>query len=122
MAKVLVVDDNEGVRMTIRFILEGAGHTVILTDNGKSALEKLEDADAIVTDMLMPEMAGAEFMMRVREKCDKIPILAISGGGNKINMEEALDIARTLADHVLRKPFTQGEFLEAFDFLLKKKQ
>ena len=123
MARILIVDDNEGVRVTLKFILESRGHAAVVAAGGMEALKIMEEKkpDIIITDMLMPEMDGAEFMMRVREKCSEIPIIAVSGGGNKINMEEALDIARMLADRVLRKPFTNEEVVEAIDGLLKKK-
>lgn len=124
MAKILVVDDNDGVRMTLKFILEGVGHKTLLAQNGVEGLAVLgaEPVDMLITDMVMPEMDGSELMMRVREKYNSLPILAISGGGNKINMDEAIEIARTLADRVLKKPVTRAEVLEVVNSLLAEKK
>ena len=126
MARILVVDDSDSVRMTIKMMLMVAKHEMVFGVNGKDGLAILEKEggrfDFIITDMLMPEMDGAEFMMRVREKYEGMPILAVSGGGNKMGMDEAIDIAKTLADRVLKKPFTKAELMEAVDFLEKTKK
>lgn len=64
MAKILIVDDEQSIRMLFQYIFSDAGHTVQLAENGKKALEALSFfvPDFIVLDISMPEMTGPEFI------------------------------------------------------------
>jgi DNA-binding response OmpR family regulator len=81
VAAVLVVEDDRYVQAALRGLLEGAGHQVDLAENGRVALEKLEDrpADLLITDILMPEKEGLETIREARARWPWIKIIAISG-------------------------------------------
>jgi CheY-like chemotaxis protein len=83
MAHILVIDDDPLLRQLITHALEEAGHTVLRCENGRKAIAHLEhdDADLLITDVIMPEMDGIETVRAVRRLRPALPILAISGGG-----------------------------------------
>jgi len=111
MARVLVADDEAGVRGYLRTVLERGGYQVIEAADGKQALEEARAgrADLVITDLVMPEQEGIETIQALRRDIASIGIIAISGafGG------EFLAVARKLgADAVLSKPVS-GEVLLA---------
>jgi CheY-like chemotaxis protein len=78
---VLVVDDDEGVRAVMATALEDDGWTVETAENGKSALETLNEwqPDAIILDLRMPVMDGLTFAQRYREFPEpRAPLILIS--------------------------------------------
>lgn len=119
MHKILVVDDKIDVRICVKAILEDAGYQIDEAENGLEALNKVQNgdynADLIVTDIMMPELDGIEFMTALQIMDRKIPILAISGGGHAMDANEMLNAAGQVANHVLTKPFTPDELLSAIE-------
>lgn len=123
MPLILAVDDEPSVRMTLQLMLAGAGHKVILANNGADALEKFRASerpvDLIVTDILMPKKEGTEFISTVKKESPHTPVLAISGGGNMLSAYDTLAAAKALADEILRKPFTEDDLLPLVNKLLE---
>lgn len=122
MAVVLIIDDDELVRLTVAAALETDGHVAIEAVDGNDALIKLKGAaiDIIVTDILMPNKEGIETISDIRSVDQHIPIIAMSGGGRQNNMNY-LDIAKTLgADATLKKPFGIDEIRNAVTTLLAR--
>jgi CheY-like chemotaxis protein len=80
--KVLLIEDNREILDAVRLTLEFEGFTVITAEDGLTALECLNKhrPDVILTDLMMPEMTGLEFIHQVRRiaNYDLIPIIAIS--------------------------------------------
>ena len=122
MARILVIDDEELARYTIREILDSAGHEVVEADNGVKGVE-LQDAqpfDLIVTDVLMPEKEGIETILDVLQDHPRQKIIAISGGGRDRYLGY-LETARRLgASRTLAKPFSKSELLESVDYCLTR--
>jgi CheY-like chemotaxis protein len=81
LAKILVVDDDPAVRMTIRLLLERAGHSVVVAGDGHKGLAAFDvgDFDLVFLDIFMPGMDGLETMRQVHRKRPTIPIVVISG-------------------------------------------
>ena len=81
MAKILVVDDDPAVQMTIRLLLERAGHSVVVAGDGHKGFAAFEvgDFDLLFLDIFMPGMDGLETMRHVQRKQPTIPIVVISG-------------------------------------------
>ena len=81
MAKILVVDDDPAVQLTIRLLLERAGYSVIVASDGEKGLAAFEtaDFDLLFLDIFMPGMDGLETMRIVHRKRPTIPIIVISG-------------------------------------------
>lgn len=121
MSTILLIDDDELIRITVRRILESAGHTVVEAKNGDEGLRLVRTIplDLIITDIIMPEKEGIETILEIRKLNKNIRIIAISGGGRAHTMD-FLPLARRLgADQALRKPFTPDELLEVTDLALK---
>ena len=112
MATILVVEDSPAVRMAIVEVLEGLGHAVTETENGRVAVEQLggKSFDLVVTDVLMPEVDGIEVIKAVRRSHPETKILAISGGAPNLPAGYALKLTEMFsADAVLYKPFMNDE-------------
>lgn len=77
-----------------------------------------QSVDIVITDLLMPERDGLEFITEVRRKFPKVKIIAMSGGGH-IARDSYLRIAKNFGAHVLlEKPFSQSGVLGAIDAVL----
>lgn len=81
MAKILVVDDDPAVQMTIRLLLERAGHSVEVASDGRKgvAVFKNGDFDLLFLDIFMPGMDGIETMRHIHRQRLGVPIIVISG-------------------------------------------
>ena len=75
--KILVVDDEEGLRLLYEEVLKAEGYEVITAGNGKEAIQQLEAGkpDLIILDIVMPVMDGMETLGRIVGKDRKIPII-----------------------------------------------
>lgn len=114
MPLILLADDDDEFRATLREMLERWGHTVIEASNGRVALEILESTavDLLILDIIMPELEGMETLFFIRNKYKALKVLVISGGG-RLSPDEYLQPAVLMgAKAALRKPFT-GEALKS---------
>lgn len=121
MYKILVVDDEELARFTLREILESAGNKVDEARNGQECLQKCAQADydAVVTDIIMPDKEGIETIIDLRRDYPDLKIVAISGGGRTRNMD-FLELASSYgANGVLAKPFSDHQLLDMINGILK---
>jgi CheY-like chemotaxis protein len=113
MATILLIDDEESVRMLFQTALEAAGYRVLTADNGKYGLRLLEheEVDVILVDIFMPEMDGLEVILRLRKSRCASKIIAITG---RAGMKNFFDIAKHMGAHdTLMKPFSLQELLDA---------
>ena len=81
MAKILVVDDDPAVQLTIRLLLERAGHHVEVAGDGFRGLAAFETGgfDLLFLDLFMPGMDGLEAMRHILRQQPAVPIIVISG-------------------------------------------
>jgi CheY-like chemotaxis protein len=117
---ILVVDDEPGIRELLCMMLEAAGHTVVAAEDGIQAPKILasQPVQVVITDLLMPERDGLEFISEVRKKFPAVKIIAMSGGGH-IARDSYLRIAKNLGAHILlEKPFSQSGVLGAIEAVL----
>jgi CheY-like chemotaxis protein len=79
--QILVVDDEEGIRSSLRLLLMTVGYDVAVAENGIKAVSQLSESapDLIVTDLNMPGMSGMELISHVRDRYPSIRIVAMSG-------------------------------------------
>ncbi len=120
MSRILVIDDEEPVRLLLRKMLEQAGHEVDVASGGSSGIElyRQRGADIVITDILMPGMDGIETIRQLRRESPGVRILAISGGG-RIGADHYLCLAGKLgALSELSKPFSRQSLIDEVDTLL----
>lgn len=120
MAHILVIDDEEMARFTVRDMLEAAGHEVTEACDGEEgvALNLVHAFDLVVTDIIMPKKEGVETVIELKQAKPDQKIIAISGGGRTRNMD-FLQLAEQFgADRVLAKPFSEDELLESVNTCL----
>ena len=120
MANILIIDDDPGLRATMRRILERTGHSVRVASDGDMgiSLYRAEPADLVITDLIMPEKEGIETIQELREDFPQVRILAVSGGG-MVDPDGPLTDAELFgADASLAKPFSVDELRDAVDGLL----
>jgi DNA-binding response OmpR family regulator len=114
MYKILLIDDDELVRNTLRMMLAGAGHEVSTAPNGANIEADIARTapDFVITDMLMPGTDGIETIQRIRKINPTVLVIAISGGGRANNMD-VLRFSKSFgADAVLAKPFLPRVLLD----------
>jgi len=118
--RILVIDDDEQMRVLLRQVMEWSGFTVDDAENGRKGMQiqRRQPADLVVTDLIMPEQEGLETISLLKKEFPAVKIVAISGGG-RIGPEAYLPAARELgADLVFSKPFDVKEFVAAVRGLL----
>jgi CheY-like chemotaxis protein len=81
VARILVVDDDAVMQLKIRLLLERAGHSVVVAEDGRKGLAALDSADfdLLLLDIFMPAMDGLETIRLVRQRRPAMPIIAMSG-------------------------------------------
>jgi len=125
MARILLIDDNETFRASVRAMLVHAGHEVIEAGDGREALHRYTEqpVDLIITDMVMPGMNGMETMLEMWRDYPKARFIAISGSAQAFNKEFNLECARAFgALHTFTKPLEREPFLSAVTDALRDDQ
>ena len=103
--RILVVDDDKGVREALSEFLISLGYTVVMAENGEEALKQYRkgEFDVIMADLIMPNMDGMELLRRVRDnKNDEVIFLMITGHPSIGTAVEAINRG---ADDYITKPF-----------------
>jgi CheY-like chemotaxis protein len=120
MAHILLIDDEELVRLTLREMLRGAGHSVAEAGDGRAAIALFEATppDLVITDILMPEQEGLQTIAHMRSLRPRIKIIAMSGGGGPRSHDLFRYATMLGARRALSKPFKKKEFLDAIEKVL----
>jgi two-component system, chemotaxis family, chemotaxis protein CheY len=109
-ATILLVEDDAGIRETLKDVLEDQGYQVVTAHNGQAGLERLREIgkpSLILLDLMMPVMNGEEFLSAVRQNQDlaSIPVVAVSAwpkeamrlrGGTRAFIEKPISLKRLL--------------------------
>jgi two-component system response regulator MprA len=119
MTRVLVVDDEPGVRIALERALRLEAYDVELAADGREALERVATAapDAVVLDVAMPRMDGLEVCRRLRDAGDRTPVLMLTARDAVDDRVAGLDAG---ADDYLVKPFALKELKARLRALLRR--
>ena len=132
MTKVIIIDDEEDIRIVLKEIFVREGFDVAVASNGAEGLNLLreEGADLVITDIIMPGSDGVETAYDIRKEFPKTKIIVMSGGGNVASSGyEPTAITTTAylasaaavgADFTLTKPFDREELIKAARELIAK--
>jgi CheY-like chemotaxis protein len=119
MARILVIEDEELVRLTITHMLEGAGHEVSIAADGEEGLRQFRQntPDLVICDVFMPRKSGIAVLKALREANADVPVIVMSGGSpSPMRGETApvdhLELAQLLgAAGTISKPFRASELI-----------
>ena len=117
-SSVLVVDDEEPVRKFVERVLRDAGYKTAMAGDGLEALEvaaKLDTLDILVTDVMMPQMAGSELARRLRQSQPTLKVLYLTGYADNLFKEK---VTLWEDEAYLDKPCSIKSLLEAVSLLL----
>ena len=101
--RILIVDDDQGTLASLSRAFALEGYTALTAPSATRALEKLDEeaVDAILSDVVMPEMDGLEFLARVRARAPEVPVILMSG---QASVETAVKATRMGALDFVEKP------------------
>ncbi len=111
-ARILVVDDEPGIREAIRMMLVYAGHEVASASSAPEALAIMEKRrfDLVLTDFWMPDMKGDEFAAIIKERDPNQPVVMVTAYAEMLPTSG--DSGRRNIDRLLPKPFTLEELCQ----------
>ena len=120
-AKVLVVDDHNGVLESFKEILRIKDYEVSGFSNGKEAIESMKTAkyDFAFVDLKMPEMDGIEVLKRVKEIDPSVEVIIVTAYASEESFANAITLG---AMEYLRKPFLMGEVYALAERALRKRR
>jgi DNA-binding NtrC family response regulator len=122
MTRILVIDDEEQLRIVLRQMLEKEGYEVEEAPEGAAGLKLLHahPVDVLMTDIFMPGKEGIETIREVRKRYPAVKIIAFSGGGRGGRMEMLVNAKFLGAHRTLTKPFTREELRKAVRAVLEQ--
>ena len=122
VVKILVVDDEQPIRLLCEDLLGSLGYEVVLAADGAVAVSMLsehDDIDIVITDLKMPGMSGMEVLGEIEKNYSHIGVIILTGYASIDNTIEAMRLG---AVNLVRKPFNLEELLAAVDRTVAKIQ
>ncbi len=118
MKKLLIADDQAGIRMLLSEVFKNEGYETILASNGEEAVRKLQTKkpDCILLDMKMPGLNGEEILREVKSRCPDFPVVLMSAYDK---VETAVSETDLRADHYFTKPFDIHDLRRTINQLLQ---
>ena len=106
---IMVVDDEQTILRLLSRTLELEGYGVIVADNGRSALDLLEEhrSDLVILDIMMPGLDGFQVLNLIRQRSN-FPVIMLSGRREMATRRDTLNLG---ADDYVGKPFHTGELV-----------
>jgi DNA-binding NtrC family response regulator len=122
MTTILIVDDDQHIRRTLRALLTRYGHEVLEAADGVVAMEhcRLQVLDLVITDLFMPEKDGLELLLELRALRPNLPIITMSGGAATKSLDLLADTRMLGAVRTVAKPFTIDEMRQAVEAVLMR--
>ncbi|PZX11800.1 DNA-binding NtrC family response regulator [Breznakibacter xylanolyticus] len=121
MSKILVIDDQKGIRNTLKDVLEYESHEVSLAENGPQGLQlfEAEKHEVVLCDIKMPDMDGMEVLGRILAINPDVPVIMISGHGN---IDTAVEAIKKGAYDFIEKPLDLNRLLVCIRNAVEKKE
>ena len=118
---ILVIDDDESIRVLFRSILEFEGYRVVeASDGGRGLMEYGKTpTDLVITDLIMPGKEGIETIRDLRRRFPDVKVIAVSGGG-RIGPDSYLKMAKGVgALRTLSKPFDRSTLVKTVEEVIQ---
>lgn len=118
MKKILIVDDQPGIRVLLQEVLKKEGYDIETAASGLEAVELLANQpfDALLTDMKLPGMNGVGILQHIQQDAAQMVIMMMTAYGEMELIEQAKSLG---ASHFFTKPFNIMEVRETINKLLK---
>ncbi|MCZ6748696.1 MAG: sigma-54 dependent transcriptional regulator [SAR324 cluster bacterium] len=118
--RVLVIDDDPGIRELLEAQVSRLGYRVLSAPDGERALEMLEESrpDLVTLDVILPGMGGLDTLRQIKQRLPEVPVVMLSGHGQAPVIVEAMRLG---ASDFLRKPFEVEELELAFQKALENR-
>ncbi|MGE5649472.1 MAG: response regulator transcription factor [Bacillota bacterium] len=117
--KILIVDDEPNIVISLEFLMQERGYEVALAHDGEQALQRMETfrPDLVLLDVVMPAMDGYEVCRKIRERSDWNPvrILMLSAKARDVDVSKGLALG---ADAYMTKPFSTRQLMATVGELL----
>ncbi|WP_458524659.1 response regulator transcription factor [Onishia taeanensis] len=119
MAKVLVVDDEPNIVLSLEFLMQQAGFEVVTAEDGEDALARVAEAppDLVLLDISLPGISGFDVLERLRTDpaLTRLPIIMLTAHGREVEREKGLALG---ADDYITKPFSTQALVNKVKTLL----
>ena len=117
--RILVVEDEPGILLSIKDEFESEGYTVYTAEDGENALEvtKEKSPDLIILDIMLPKLDGYEVCKRLRRESDTTPVIMLTVKDKEIDKILGLELG---ADDYVTKPFSLRELLARVKAILRR--
>lgn len=119
--KVLVIDDEKGLRDMLSYALGREGYEVLVAENGEVGVEKVkqEEVNVVVTDIKMPGMDGVAVLKKIKQMNENVEVIVATGYGS---METAIESLRNGAYDYINKPFNIDELISLISKAIERQQ
>ncbi|SFB85403.1 Response regulator receiver domain-containing protein [Marinospirillum celere] len=123
MARVLVVDDEPNIVLSLEFLMQQAGFEVTTAEDGEKALELVSsiNPDILLLDISLPGISGFEVLenLRGQDAFKRLPIIMLTAHGREVEKEKGLALG---ADDYVTKPFSTQQLVEKVTKLIQEKE
>lgn len=111
MGKILVVDDEQGIRITLKEFLKEAGYEVHIAENADAAIKLLRqiEFDVVLSDIILPRVTGVDLLKAIREAAPHVKVIMMTG---EPTVETAAESLRSGAFDYLFKPISKDVVLK----------
>jgi DNA-binding response OmpR family regulator len=118
--KILIVDDEPNILLSLDFLMRRAGHSVFIARNGTEALELLSKhlPDLVLLDIMMPDVDGYQICSHIKQSTEhaSCKVVFLSAKGKESEIKYGLDLG---ADAYMTKPFSTRNLMQKVDELLQ---
>lgn len=120
-ARILVIDDDEGIRRVLSTVLEDAGHLVDTAKDGGDAIQRAATTmyDLALIDIRLPDMDGTKLLTKIDESNPRIVKIVVTGYPT---LQNAVQAVKKGADGYITKPVDMDRLLETIAYYLKQRK
>jgi DNA-binding NtrC family response regulator len=120
-ARILIIDDDQGIRESLATVLREEGYVVDVAENGKEAIRKSKESyyNLALVDLRLPDMDGTRLLTEMKETVPHLVKIIITGYPS---LENAIEAANRGADAYMTKPYTMEDLLRTIKAHLEKQE
>ncbi|WP_194973353.1 response regulator transcription factor [Aquiflexum lacus] len=117
MNKILIVDDEPNILLSLEFLFKKEGFMVFIARDGEEAMGIIEenDPELVILDIMMPKVDGYEVCKHIKEKNESVKVVFLSAKSKKQDVQKGMDLG---ADLYLTKPFSNKDLVSKVKSLI----